>query len=41
MRSCFFARERASHSTSAILASSLGWNVSPATRIQRRAPPAE
>ena len=40
MRSCFFASERASQRTSAIFASSLGWQVSGPIRSQRVAPPA-
>jgi len=40
-RSCFLASDRASQNTRAIFASSLGWNVTAPSRIQRRAPPAE
>ena len=41
IRSCFFASERASQSTSEIFASSLGWKVIDPSRNQRVAPPAE
>ena len=40
MRSCLRESERASHSTSASLTSSLGWNWTGPSESQRRAPPA-